>query len=150
MTSWGTSLVQPLDYHGILLLPPDYHALVSLEQQIGKQIPVFGDSSTSNIGYLHRNQHIVVLRLCELGLSSLPEDVCRLPQLRELYLYANHLSSMPETFGDLEALERLDIERNELFFLPKSLGMLSRLTVIWANHNALPHSSHSEEGNGCR
>ena len=62
------------------------------------------------------------LILSDLGLEVLPENVCRLAQLRTLYLNDNRLTRLPESIGRLAQLRRLSLLGNRLIQLPDALG----------------------------
>ncbi|KAI8905061.1 hypothetical protein EDD86DRAFT_257956 [Gorgonomyces haynaldii] len=57
--------------------------------------------------------------------------------LEDLNLDYNLLSSLPNTIGFLENLKELHLQCNELRYLPKTIGCLQKLQKLWLNNNQL-------------
>ncbi|XP_048476103.1 DISP complex protein LRCH3 isoform X3 [Rhincodon typus] len=57
-------------------------------------------------------------------LTSLPEDIGSLSQLRELDVSCNDIHTLPSQIGNLESLRDLNIRRNQLITLPEELSEL--------------------------
>jgi Leucine-rich repeat (LRR) protein len=81
-----------------------------------------------------------VLSLSDNQLSTLPEAIGRLSQLQELSLGSNQLSKFPEAIGQLSQLQELSLHHNQLSMLPEAIGRLSQPTAHAArgNRSALP------------
>jgi GTPase SAR1 family protein len=84
-----------------------------------------------------------VLDLSNMGakasekLTELPESLCQLTQLQELYVSINQLSTLPEWLGQLTRLQVLSVGANQLTTLPDSLGQLTELEYLNLSHNQL-------------
>ena len=61
------------------------------------------------------------LDLSSLRLTSVPETLGQLTQLRDLYLHDNQLTSVPEWLGQLTQLRTLYLNKNQLTSVPGSL-----------------------------
>ena len=59
-----------------------------------------------------RKSNASTLDLSRLKLSTLPEAIGQLSQLRQLGVYGNQLSTLPEAIGRLSQLQQLDLSRN--------------------------------------
>lgn len=100
------------------------------------------------------------LSLKGLDITTLPENIGEIRELRELYLHHNQLSNLPSSLGDLKNLrclhlddnkfieipecisriihlEELYLEENNLESIPLSLGRLNRLRVLRVSDNRL-------------
>lgn len=78
-----------------------------------------------------------------LGLTSWPESLSQLTQLRRLILSGNQLTSLPDSIGQLTKLGSLLLDGNQLEALPESLGQLTQLQELALSNNkltALPES----------
>jgi Leucine-rich repeat (LRR) protein len=74
-------------------------------------------------------------------LKTIPTEIDKLVQLRELNLKGNHLTHIPETLGQLTSLEKLDLSDNSIELLPSSIGhmvALEWLSLSGNNLKALP------------
>ncbi len=61
-----------------------------------------------------RKNGAALLDLSGLKLSTLPQTIGQLSQLRNLYLYKNQLSTLPEAIGQLSQLQDLNLYGNQL------------------------------------
>ena len=77
------------------------------------------------------------LGLRDNQLTSLPEEIEALSQLKKLYLSYNQLTSLPEGIGALSQLEELGLSYNRLMSLPEGIGALLRLKELYLNSNKL-------------
>jgi Leucine-rich repeat (LRR) protein len=83
------------------------------------------------------------LNLSRTKLKTIPADVFRLTNLRELDLSKNKIDSIPPEIGLLVNLASLNLAGNNLELLPDEIGRLSQLTHLNLNRNkivALPPS----------
>ena len=71
------------------------------------------------------------------SLSSIPNDIGQLGELRELILANNLLTSIPEEIGKLSLLTFLNISKNKLTSIPAEIGKLSLLTFLNISKNKL-------------
>ena len=83
------------------------------------------------------------LRILDLfynDLHDLPEEVCELPQLKELYLKSNNITQLPFNIGKLQQLEILDISFTKIHQFPSSFFQLYNLKQLVArnlNHDVI-------------
>ncbi|TMC24743.1 MAG: leucine-rich repeat domain-containing protein, partial [Chloroflexi bacterium] len=109
--------------------------------QEGESIPVVLkdeiDTNESNIGFCAENNAVVALSVRYCGLTSLPESLGQLTNLRRLDLTGNQLTSLPEWLGNLVQLRRLYLDENQLTSLPESLGNLLHLEEVHVDKNQL-------------
>ncbi|BCM88601.1 E3 ubiquitin-protein ligase SspH2 [Abditibacteriota bacterium] len=78
-----------------------------------------------------------ILDLSRLGLTTLPESIVQLSQLRKLDITGNQLTVLPEFISQLSLLEILDITDNQLIALPESIGQLAQLRELYISRNQL-------------
>ncbi|KAG9069309.1 hypothetical protein KI688_010208 [Linnemannia hyalina] len=91
--------------------------------------------ATSSITYL---SHLVSLRLQGNRLTDLPDQIFRLPSLRELDVSQNRLTEISGLIGMLGlTLEELFLQSNQLQSLPQQLGRLTRLRLLDIADNQL-------------
>ncbi|KAG0218251.1 hypothetical protein BGX33_007928 [Mortierella sp. NVP41] len=91
--------------------------------------------ATSSIPYL---SHLVSLRLQGNRLTDLPDQIFRLPSLRELDVSQNRLTRLSGLIGMLgPTLEELFLQSNLLQSLPQQLGRLTRLRLLDIADNQL-------------
>jgi len=77
------------------------------------------------------------LYLNYLDISSLPEKLFELTQLKELSLSGNQLQALPEGIGKLKHLELLDLAGNALTQLPTEIEKLHQLRHLDLAYNHL-------------
>jgi len=70
-------------------------------------------------------------------LKKLPESLCDMIHLRELYLFDDEILQIPNMIGNLENLEVLEINGNYVSNLPKSLAKLQRLKRLNLSGNKI-------------
>ena len=70
-------------------------------------------------------------------LQSLPAKVCTLCALERLWVSHNRLTSLPDQIDQLVNLRELFLHRNCLEAVPLQLCKLARLEVLWLNSNKL-------------
>ena len=76
------------------------------------------------------------LRLNGNGLSSIPESIGQLKDLRRIYLNDNSIASLPSSFASLEALEDVALANNRLEAFPEVLVGLPSLRNLDLRGNA--------------
>ena len=95
--------------------------------------------------YAENATKLVRLDLSWNNLQSLPGDICKLVNLRELWLHNNpQLSELPKGMRSLEKLEVLDIRNTSISVLPPELVTLSKLYEIDWRETPLAESLQSE------
>ncbi len=77
------------------------------------------------------------LDLSNMGLTSLPPEVCGLTNLSRLDLDNNQLSVLPPEVCGLTNLTTLWLNNNQLSVLPPKVCGLTNLTKLWLNNNQL-------------
>eukprot|EP00850_Spirogloea_muscicola_P011471 SM000071S21095 [mRNA] locus=s71:323765:328953:- [translate_table: standard] len=70
-------------------------------------------------------------------LCSLPDSICSLTSLSELWLQGNDLKSLPEDLSRLSQLSQLSLADNDLATLPNSMGKLPMIESMWLYGNKL-------------
>src|SRR5256885_16318035 len=102
--------------------------------QEGESIPVVLkdeiDRSESNIGFCAENNAVVALSVRYCALTSLPESLGQLTNLRRLDLNGNQLTSLPDWLGNLVQLRRLYLGYDQLSSLAYWLENLITLDDI--------------------
>ncbi len=77
------------------------------------------------------------LKLEDTGLTSLPEEIWLLTNLRRLDVDNNQITSVPPEIGNLVHLVELDLDKNQLTSLPPEIGKLKNLVSLDLDHNKL-------------
>jgi Leucine-rich repeat (LRR) protein len=117
-----------LDYNHIKHLPPSLWSCTSLThlQFSGNQLT----SIPNEIAFL---KNLKILHLKHNRLKSLPEDFCKLTGLEELHLERNLLTSLPEKFmSSLTSLKHFNISHN--YLKDASLNNLAQIKDLTAFH----------------
>jgi len=70
-------------------------------------------------------------------ITSLLPEIGDLTNLRELYMYGNHLETLPTTIGHLTNLEELNLNENKLKRLPSEIVKLTHLRFLYLFNNRL-------------
>ena len=74
-------------------------------------------------------------------LTSIPEDICKLVNLKRLYCQNNQLTSLPENIGNLSKLKFLDCSNNKINSFPDSIINLENLEYIDYENNPINDST---------
>lgn len=77
------------------------------------------------------------LNLANCHLTSLPPEIGRLTDLRQLILDKNELGTLPDEIGNLSHLNKLSVVINRLTSIPKTIGNLQSLTRLSLSFNHL-------------
>lgn len=77
------------------------------------------------------------LNLIGQKITSLPETIGDLQNLKYLYLTNNNLERLPDSIGNCHSLEKLSLQENKLRFLPDSIGKLQNLASLHLDYNNL-------------
>ncbi len=86
---------------------------------------------------------IIYLDCSRNQLTSLPESIGNLTQLKTFYCSSNQLTALPESIGNLTQLKAFLCNSNQLTSLPESIGNLTQLKAFYCGYNrltALPES----------
>lgn len=88
--------------------------------------------------FIGQIQNLRILR-CSWGMQCrhLPDSICQLSKLEELYLDDNALEDLPENIGDLQQLRILSLRNNCLTHLPESIGKIQPLKKLYLASNQL-------------
>ena len=73
------------------------------------------------------------------SLSSVPDELLRLPDLRELILRKNALTRWPTHCPNFENLIKLDLSLNQLDHVPQAISTYTSLRDLNMGHNLLVH-----------
>jgi len=122
-----------LDNSGLAELPPE------IGERAGVQaLSAWRNHLTSLPDWLWQLTELRFLNLGEKQLHEISGDIARLVNLHTLDLAHNALTSLPESMGDLPNLTRyLYLSNNRLSAVPASLGRLSRLGYLNISHNRI-------------
>ncbi|KNC87050.1 hypothetical protein SARC_00796 [Sphaeroforma arctica JP610] len=110
-------------------LKKEVHIDKSKDEENGKAI----DPTLWTCGTLTR----LSMTLSPGALTSLPSDISKLSNLKELILTHNALAALPDEIGTLVHLRVLEVEHNELTSLPDSLKNCTKLEVVMLSNNML-------------
>ncbi len=77
------------------------------------------------------------LQLNDCQLTSLPEELCELKQLKTLELHCNQIMSISPSISNLQNLGHLSLHNNKLKTIPKSLGNLKNLYWLSMHYNVI-------------
>jgi leucine-rich repeat protein SHOC2 len=80
---------------------------------------------------------IISLRLGENQLTTLPDSIGYLTNLRELRLQCNQIKTLPDSLANLQQLTWLSLSFNRLTSLPECITHLTNLTGLRLNGNQL-------------
>jgi internalin A len=79
----------------------------------------------------------IELDLRRLNLTTLPESISLLSNLRQLLLGNNQLTVLPESITQLSNLEILEASHNQITVIPESIGYLTSLEHLELSNNKL-------------
>ncbi|XP_060128244.1 leucine-rich repeat-containing protein 63 [Zootoca vivipara] len=82
-------------------------------------------------------KHLEVLKLRNNPIKFIPEDICRMKNLKLLVMSFNLLTTLPAGLFSLPNLQGLDVSYNELEFIPNEIGKLRNLTYLNVEGNLL-------------
>ena len=79
----------------------------------------------------------------EQQITTIPESIGNLTDLRKLYLEWNAIESLPNTFSNMNALVQLYISNNNLINLPENFGNLQNLYILDLGYNNITELPYS-------
>ncbi|CAI5769235.1 leucine-rich repeat-containing protein 63 [Podarcis lilfordi] len=82
-------------------------------------------------------KHLEVLKLRNNPIKFIPEDICRMKNLKLLVMSFNLLTTLPAGLFSLPNLQGLDVSYNELECIPNEIGKLRNLTYLNVEGNLL-------------
>lgn len=131
---------------GFTIQPVDQEIFQSLDDW-AKQGELGEDRETAKnkIWDAYQNQS-ESLYLYDLGLTSIPDCIGRMTNLKKLSLAGNNLTSLPESIGDLKNLKKLFLNENHLTSLPENIGNLKNLEQFDISQNQLANLSENIGG----
>jgi hypothetical protein len=134
-----------LDNRGLAELPVEIGELIDVQT-----LSAWRNHLTSLPDWLWQLTELRFLNLGENQIREISNDIARLVNLHTLDLGHNALTSLPESMGDLPNLTRyLYLSNNRLSTVPGSLGRLVRLGYLNISHNritSLPDSFGNLDG----
>jgi len=80
---------------------------------------------------------ITELYLINNELTSIPESISSLVNLRKLFLFTNKITSIPESIGSLINLQILDLYDNKITSIPESISSLVNLQQLYLHNNQI-------------
>ena len=108
---------------------------------------IFINSSSDNVKSLEGIQYLRnVVRITIVSqkeLTSIPDEICELQDLKSLELGTNGIKSIPDSICNCPSLVRLEIDYNPIERLPDDIGNLSTLeylNISGTNIKELPQS----------
>jgi leucine-rich repeat protein SHOC2 len=75
------------------------------------------------------------LRFLDKQLTSLPENIGFLSNLKNLYLWGNQLTNLPDSISNLINLSTLDLSCNHFTHIPDSICNLTNLSILNMSQN---------------
>jgi len=97
----------------------------------------------STFGYICMNNRVIGLCLENENISSLPDSIGSLDDLKNFTVTRCHIKTLPRTIGNLFKLQVLQLQQNEIEQLPESMGNLidlKTLTISWNKIKTFPES----------
>ncbi|MCV6638569.1 leucine-rich repeat domain-containing protein [Candidatus Albibeggiatoa sp. nov. NOAA] len=110
----------------------DLEIIQELEQLLGKKLLRLQELKDESLGYtVNAKQEVTGLNLYNCNLTSIPQQVLRLKNLRTLYLIQNNLKSLPLLgLSQLTDLTTLSLSYNDFETIPQSIAQLKKLSSL--------------------
>jgi Leucine-rich repeat (LRR) protein len=111
---------------------------------LGKEYPIattirldlYGNNLTSLPESIQSLSNLKELNLTNNNLTSLPESIQSLSKLQSLFLANNKLISLPESIGGLYNLQELYVYNNKLTNLPESIKSFTKIKQLYLNESS--------------
>ena len=90
-----------------------------------------------------RRSNALILDLSKLDLTTIPDSLAHLAQLRDLNLSYNQLTAIPDSVAQHKLLQNLNLSGNQITAIPDSLTQLTQLQLLFLSDNqitAIPDS----------
>lgn len=84
---------------------------------------------------LNDRDAVVKLSISDATISTLPNELSDLINLRSLHIFRNSMDTLPEVFGSLYSLENLHITNGTIRALPSQMGRCTNLKTINFSNN---------------
>ena len=121
-----------IEYDGIEIYKWDYDFLKFLENQIGRNIPLYKSSDQDEIdweklpeekffGYIISDKNIVGLSLPDAGIKSIPNEIGLLTHIRFLNFEGNQLAEIPLSIERVASLRYLNVQNNLMEIISQQL-----------------------------
>ena len=103
-----------------------------------KYLKLSGNEFTSIPESIFEIDSLLTLNLNENNISSIPDDITALNNLKKLELSGNQFTLFPDNLGELENLMKLDLGYNNIESLPSDiLSTLTNLGCLNLEHNQI-------------
>jgi len=86
--------------------------------------PIYSYAGTDALG------RISSLNLSRDSITTIPDEIGKLTNLRRLSLYKNQITVLPDAIGNLIKLTILDLHANQIIAIPNTFGKLTNLTSL--------------------
>ncbi|GAB4045615.1 leucine-rich repeat domain-containing protein [Spirosoma litoris] len=80
---------------------------------------------------------IEILNLRNNALTTLPENIHKLSNLKQILLDGNEISELPNSFCRLPSITNISLRGNDLVYLPENIGKLKKLNQFILSENQL-------------
>ena len=88
-------------------------------------------------GFSWNDGRVETINLSALQITSLPESIGNLSNLKEIYMSSNELTILPESIGELSNIVALELFENQLTSIPQGIGNFSNLVYLNFEDNQL-------------
>ncbi len=85
----------------------------------------------------HTQLQVLILNGYNRGFKTLPTEIAKLQNLKNLQLKSCQIGSLPAQIGELNKLTTLNLGSNKLITLPSQIGELNKLTTLNLEFNQL-------------
>lgn len=126
--TWDISSLDISEWEGITVYD---HRVIQIDLP-NKNISVL----TADLGKLSQLTDLAIQNTdSSEKISSIPNEIGNLENLRSLFLNGNNLTDIPPSIGNLSNLDRLALNSNRLYSIPDEIGNLSNLKWLILSDN---------------
>lgn len=129
--------IKKVSYHEIELYQVDASALLAIENQLGKPLPLLLETTLDSFGYQMNDGRVTGLFLSNQNINTLPFELFSLTGLKNLVLDHNKLTSIPSEISRLRYLTQLNLHHNQLETISDKIGSLIHLRELDLSENKL-------------